>query len=202
MRIRVGRIALVAMASLLATGCGPGSAFSGADQAVAFTTSKDVGGVAISGIVPSGVVVNFSLPPMHNQTANRVQILKAQLISPPRSVIHVLSVRAYLAQQTGLGWFNGYQGDLPKNCPEHFKPHPLTDAITRGHSSSNWLVVISLVIPRAGRLHLGTAKITYRSGGHVKWQYYYLNVALKAASPKTDPQYVETYRCSRKAGGT
>jgi hypothetical protein len=184
--------AVLVVLSTLAAGCASAPA---ARQSVVLMTSPDVGGVRITGIVPSETTLNFSLPPMYNESGSPIRLTSVEMVSPSDRAIRVLNVRAYLISQVGVGWFNGYQGNLPKNCPEHFKPKTVNAVLIGRRAHSNWLVVLSLIIRKPEHIHLGKVKITYVADRHSGWQYYYLNVFLNVVSPSSIPGHVRPLKC-------
>jgi hypothetical protein len=81
-----------------------------------------------SGASPTGQIMNFGIPPLHNATASGVRIDSVELVNVPRS-LKIVSATAYLSRKVGLGDLIGFIGDLPKTCQAKFAPHPVTDAL-------------------------------------------------------------------------
>jgi hypothetical protein len=139
-------------------------------------------GAVSSGVSPTGQIINLGLPPLHNSSGASVQITSVHLVSEPRTV-RVLGVTAYRWRQVGLGSLVGFIGDLPRTCPSHFKPHPVTDAITPAHADSAWLVVVAVRFTRPGHYHFTHVRLAYTTAGRSGWQYAYMGVDVTAVRP-------------------
>ena len=157
------------LAGLLAAGCGGSQGPSGPEQVVFRIPS----GFQNGGPAWVQRILDLGLPLLHNVTGNPVRLRSVELVSPGRGV-RLLNATAYVLTQV-LGTTISASGDLPKECPGEYVPHPLTAAVTAPRSDSNWTVIIALRIPRPGTYHFTRVKINYTIGGHRGWQYYNLN---------------------------
>lgn len=188
--------ALAVVAALLAAGCSATQGPDGTEKNV-FGTSGPAqpgqpGGYT-AGVVPTGVIINFSIHPLHNFSGSSVTLKSARLISPSSPAIQVTSIRAYLIKQVRVGQLFGWQGDPAKTCPQQFTPHPVTDVTVAPHSDSDWTILLALIFKRPGKYRFGWARITYVAGGQRGWQNYYVGDTRITA--QKDPQLVHLDRC-------
>jgi hypothetical protein len=160
---------------------------------VVFGTSPNTGGVVVSNSSPSDTILDYSLPPLHNDSAGSVRLRSVRLISPSGPAIRVLNIRAYPTSEAGLGWMIGFQGDLTR-CPG-FRPRPVSAVVIAGRSEITWIVVISFIITQPGQYHSGRVRLDYVTNGHAGWQIYYFNDNIEAVSPKKDPNLVQPSKC-------
>jgi hypothetical protein len=108
---------------------------------------------------------------LHNNSGSTVQLRSVQLVSPG-PYVRLLSATACVWQQTGVGDTQTSWGDLPKECPGQYIPHPLSDAVTKPHSDSAWTVILALRFTRPGNYRIWRVKLSYWADGHPGWQYY------------------------------
>jgi hypothetical protein len=179
-------LAAVAVAVVLVAGCsaGPG----GAERGV-FATSR--GTFFGAGESPTGTILDFSNL-LRNISGQTVTLRSVRLLSPRPPAVRAPRFTAYLFTD---GVFEGRQGNLPAECPRLFHPVPLTVIRVPPHSYSRWDLVLSLVVPRPGRYRIGTMKITYVTGGHTGWQFFYLNETIITRPAAADPGLVQPFRC-------
>lgn len=139
---------------LLAVGCaGPG----GQDNAPFRGTRPAPAGNFVSGEVVIGGIYDIG-GVLQNYSSARVRLTSLRLISPAGPGIRVLNVRAYLISQLGaVGVID--EGNLPKDCPERYKPHPVTDVAVAPRSFSRWEIVIAVVFRKPGKYHFGLLRL-------------------------------------------
>lgn len=157
------------LAGLLAAGCGGSPGPSGPDRVV----FKVPSGFQNGGPAWVQRTLDLGLPLLHNVTGSPVRLRSVELVTPRRGV-RLLNATAYVLTQVSGTTISAF-GDLPKECPGTYVPHPLTAAVTAPHSDSNWTVIIALRIPRPGTYHFTQVKINYTVVGQQGWQYYNLN---------------------------
>jgi len=146
-----------------------------------------------------GGIYDIEQPGMHNYSAGSVRITSVQLLRPRDVGIRILNVTAYPLSQVGPTAYVD-EGDLPKTCPEHFKPHPLTDVVVAPRSDSSWDVVIALTFDRPGTYTFGLLRIGYVSAGSRGWQDYYLeNLHMTAVPGRSHPHLYQPDVCGPKA---
>jgi hypothetical protein len=168
-------LTVIALAVALVPAC---TASSGRDspERVVF---KAVKGLGVEGPTPVNEILDLGLPPINNISHSTVELRSVQLVSPPTAV-RVVNVRAYLRRQVGVGWLESAFGDLPKQCPREFTPHPLAAVVTKPRSSFQYMVIIALTISKPGTYHLRKVKMTYVVDGKKGWQYQYFDTVIHA----------------------
>jgi hypothetical protein len=168
-------IVMAALAVALMSACTAGTGPDG-PQKVVFRARQ---GLFVHGPAPVHEILDLGLPSIHNISNSTVQLRSVHLVSAPAAV-HVVNVRAYRWRQVGFGWLEAAFGDLPKQCPREFKPHPVTDVTTRPRSDSEWMVIIALTVSKPGTYHLHKVKMTYVTDGKKGWQYQYFDTVIHA----------------------
>jgi hypothetical protein len=165
-------------ASLLAAGCSPGP---GERTVFKLDTGFGEGDRDVSTID----IMDVGVPFLYNITGQRVQVRKVTLASAPRDV-RLIGVTAHAGQPVGIVF-----GDLARRCRTEYPPHPVTDAVTRPHSLSNWFLVLAVTFSKPGRYYIGRVKIYYTAGGQDGWQYQNLHATfwVHAARPGTRPRF-------------
>jgi hypothetical protein len=148
--------------------------------------------------VPTDEIVNFGIANLYNTSDARVTFRAVKLISPSGPAIRDVTYQAYTAR--GLVAPLGLQGDLPKTCPEHYKPSPMTSLTVAARSSAIGEAVVSFTIIKPGHYTMGTMRLDYASGGHRYWQLYYLPVKITAVPVASNPRLVQPLKCGHKAG--
>ncbi len=151
----------------------------------------------MQGTVPTDVIVNFGIANLYNTSNARVTFRAVKLISPSGPGIRDVTYHAYIGR--GLMAPIGVQSDLPKTCPEHYKPRPLGSFSIPARSSGIGEVVVSFTIVKPGHYTVGTIRIDYSSGAHRYWQLYYLPVKITAVPAASDPRLLQPFKCSHKA---
>ncbi len=121
-------------------------------------------------------IIDLGLPELYDQTSQPVRLLWVTPVHWP-AAIRLHSITAYNYYQAGAGVISAL-GDLPKECPREFVPHPLSVVMTAAHSTSDWFVVFALTISRPGRYYLSQVKIGYTTRGQQGWQYQNLDTEL------------------------
>jgi hypothetical protein len=187
--------AVAAIAGTAVTSCSSGQGADGSQRTVFPTTSPALAGYTDKATVPTGQIVNFGIANVYNTSSTRVTIEAVKLISPSGPAIRDVGYQAY----TGRGLIAplGLQGDLPKTCPEHYKPRPMSSFSIPARSSGIGEVVVSFTIVKPGRYTMGTMRIDYISGGHRYWQLYYLPVKIMAVPAQSNPNLVQPYKCRK-----
>ncbi len=147
--------------------------------------------------MPTNEILNFGIANLNNTSNARVTIRAVKLISPSGPAIRDVTYQAYTGR--GLVAPLGLQGDLSKNCPEHFKPRPMSSFSIPARSSGIGEVVVSFTIVKPGHYTMGTMRIDYLSGGHRYWQLYDLAVKITAVPASSNPRLVQPTRCSHGA---
>lgn len=174
---------LAVAVALLAGGCsaGPGQGLGPFDGSSPPPAGDYSGGTVVTGkIYDIGGV-------LHNYSANRVRLTSVRLVSPAGPGVRVLSVRAYLISDIG-GVDDLDEGDLPKICPELFRPHPVTDMVVAPRSTAAMEVIIALIFRKPGRYHFGRLRIGFIANGTPGWQLSYIqNVNATAISSRSAP---------------
>jgi hypothetical protein len=147
--------------------------------------------------VPTDQILNFGIANLANTSDARVTIRAVKLISPSGAAIRDVTYHAY----TGRGLIApvGLQGDLPKTCPELFKPRPLSSFSVAARSFGLGEVIVSFTIVRPGHYTMGTMRIDYISGSRRFWQLIYLPVKITAVPEASNPRLVQPVKCSHKA---
>jgi hypothetical protein len=151
----------------------------------------------ISGEVVTGKIYDVE-GVLQNYSPDRVRLTSLRLIAPAGPGIRLLNIRAYLLSQTG-GIGDVDEGNLAKNCPELYKPRPVTDVVVAPRSSSKWVIAVALIFRKPGKYHLGLLRIGYIAAGHAGWQRYYIrNLNLTAVPPQAAPPHLyQPTRCSK-----
>jgi hypothetical protein len=149
----------------------------------------------VQGPVLAGHIYDVEILNLRNYSGNSAQLTSVQMIRPS-SGIRVINVRAYLISQVRGGGSAIDEGDVARNCPEFYKPHPVTDVVVASHTDSRWVVVIELIFERPGRYRFGTARINYVTEGQSGWQYFGLpDVRVYTVPAKSNPSLYRPLRC-------
>jgi hypothetical protein len=183
------------MAGAVLTSCSSGQGADGSERTVFPTTSPTLAGATVRGTVPTDELLNFGIANLYNTSNARVTIRAVKLISPSGPEIRDVAYQAYTGR--GLVAPLGFQGDLPKTCPEHYKPRPMSSLSIPARSSGIGEVVVSFKIVKPGHYTMGTVRIDYVSGGHRYWQLYYLPVNITAVPAASDPRLVQPLKCGK-----
>lgn len=125
----------------------------------------------------SGLSVSW----LANESDHSVRLVSVQFASPPAD-LHVMNVYAYSYKDTHQGLI-GQFGVLPKECPQEFKPHPLSVTTFPPHADAPWLVVIAFTISRPGIYHLNRVRLDYSTEGRTGWQYQNINTTVTVKNP-------------------
>lgn len=131
MRKSLGTAAAAVAAVLLASGCAasPGPVFGGTHPAPA--------GDFISGMVITHAIYVIMVPDLHNHTSHSVHVTSIRLVSPDTPAVRVLNVTAYPYDRIfGTAFVD--EGNLGKNCPQMYVPHPVTDVVIPPHSDTSY----------------------------------------------------------------
>jgi hypothetical protein len=186
-------VAMPAIAGTVLTSCSSGQGADGSRRTVFPTTSPVLAGTTDVTTLPTDEIVNFGIANLYNSSNARVTIRAVKLISPSGPAIRDVTYQAYTGR--GLVAPLGLQGDLPRNCPEHYKPRPMGSFSIPARSSGIGEVVVSLIIVKPGQYTVGTMRIDYSSGGHRYWQLYYLPVKITAVPAGSNPRLVQPTKC-------
>jgi hypothetical protein len=189
--------AAAATAGTVLTACSSGPGADGSQRTVFPTTDPAFVGVTMQTTVPTGETVNFGIANLSNTSNALVTIRAVKLISPSGPAIRDVTYQAYTGR--GLGAPLGIQGDLPRTCPELYKPRPMSSFSIAARSSGLGEVVVSFTIVKPGHYIMGKMRIDYVSDGHRFWQLYYLPVKITAVPAASNPRLVHPYKCSHKA---
>jgi hypothetical protein len=192
----VRRMAILMAAVLfLAAGCSTAAGADGTGQNVFGTfgpARPGQEGAYTDAEVPTGILENFSINPLHNYTSHTVRLRSARMIAPLGPGVQVVSIRAYPIRQVGMGQLFGGQGDLAKDCPNYFQPHPLTDVKVRPHSGSKWIIILTVIFERPGKYRFGWAHLTFTTAGQRGWQTYFTgDMRITAIPPSQDPRLIQ-----------
>jgi len=125
---------------------------------------------------PFGQLADVQVPEMYNQSGSTVRVTSVRLLAPPKGV-RVVSETAYSESSGATSGF-GDSGDLPKECPKEYEPHPLADAVTPPHAYSNWIIVTALSFAKPGRYYFGQERIDYLADGKPGWQVQNLHITI------------------------
>jgi hypothetical protein len=158
---------VVALAGLL-TGCGSGQGQHVVYQVLTGYFSRFPASTAD--------IIDLGVPELYDQTSQPVRLRSVTPVSWPAAV-HIRGLTAYNYKQADGGVIGTF-GDLPKQCPRQYVPHPLSVVVTEPHAYSAWFVVFTITIARPGRYHLNRLKISYTTGGHPGWQYQNLDTEI------------------------
>ncbi|HET9896674.1 MAG TPA: hypothetical protein VFQ44_17225 [Streptosporangiaceae bacterium] len=169
--------ALVFGASALAVGC------SGSGEHTVFAIATDFG--EGDRAVRTIDIIDVGVPSLYNVTDQSVRVRKVALASAPPAV-RLLGATAHPGQAVGIVF-----GDLSSRCAKEYPAHPVTDALIRPRSRSNWFLVLAIRFSKPGRYYLGRVKIYYTTGGQDGWQYQNLHATfwVHAARPGTKPRF-------------
>jgi hypothetical protein len=179
LRRLAGTASATIAAAVLAVGCGGSGS-----GVVAYSLQT---GYTAQGQATTSTIIDLGLPELYHQTSRPVRMLWVRPAGWP-AVVHLISVTAYNYFEVGSGIIADY-GDLPRECPKLYRPHPLTDVVTAPHEASDWFVVLAFTIPRPGRYHLNRVKIGYEAGGQRYWQYQNTDTewaVTRSSVPDTD----------------
>jgi hypothetical protein len=191
MRKILGTAAAVAAAVLLTSGCTAslGPVFGGTRPAPA--------GDFISGMVITHAIYDIMVPDLHNHTSHRVHVTAIRLVSPDRPVaIRVLNVTAYPYSRLSVGTAFVDEGNLGKDCPHMYVPHPVTDAVIPPHSDTSYYIEITLILLKPGKYNFGQARISYVTDGrHGSETYYLENIHLRTVPRRTNPHLYSPDNC-------
>jgi hypothetical protein len=190
MRKMPGTAAAAAAAVLLASGCSasPGPVFGG--------THPAPDGDFISGMVITNAIYDIMVPDLHNYTSHSVRVTSIRLVSPDRPAIRVLNVTAYpYSRISGTAFVD--EGNLGKDCPQMYVPHPVTDVIVPPHATTSYYIEITLKLLKPGNYNFGRAQISYVTDGRRDSETYYLeNIHLRTV-PRGATLY-DPLMCHRK----
>jgi hypothetical protein len=194
------RTVVLAVAAAIAgtvASCSTGPGAAGSERTVFSTAPSTIPNMTDQTTLPTGQIVNFGIANLDNTSGARITIRGVKLISPSGAAIRDVSYQAY----TGSGLLAplGLQGNLPRTCPEHYKPRPISSFSIPARSPGIGEVVVSFRIMKPGHYTMGTMRIDYSSGGHRYWQFYYLPVKITAVPAASNPLLVGPYRCSHRA---
>lgn len=130
-------------------------------------------------------IVDIGLPALYNITGRSARIRQVTLVDVPPAV-HLLGVTAHPGLATGIVF-----GNLATRCRTTYPSYPVTDAVARPHSQSNWYLVLAITFAKPGRYDLRSVKISYTTGGQDGWQYQnvFTIVEVNAARPGTKPAF-------------
>jgi hypothetical protein len=194
MRKILGTMAAAA-AVLLAAGC------AASVDPVFSPTSPPRGapsGDFISGMVITNAIYDIMVPDLHNYTSHSVRVTSIRLASPDSPAIRVLNVTAYpYSHLRGTAVVD--EGNLGKDCPEFYIPHPVTDVVIPPHSNTKYYIEITLVLLKPGKYNFGRARISYVTDGRHGSQTYYLeNINLRTVPRRTNPHLYSPDICPLK----
>jgi hypothetical protein len=145
--------------------------------------------------LPTDEILNFGIANLYNTSNARVTIRAVRLISPSGASIRDITYRAYTDR--GAVAPLGLPGDLPKTCPQHFRPQPISSISVAAHSDVIAEIIVSFKIVKPGHYAMGKMRIDYTSGGHRAWQLLYLSVRVTAVLAPSIPHLGDPYRCRR-----
>ena len=182
--------AAAASALLLASGC------SASASPVFGGTSSAPAGDFISGMVITNAIYDIMVPDLHNYSSHTVHVTSIRLVSPDRpAAIRVLNVTAYpYSRIRGTAVID--EGNLGKNCPRLYVPHPVTDVVMPPHSRTGYYIEITLILLKPGKYNFGRARISYVTDGRHGSQTYSLeNIHLRTVPRRTNPYLYEPDNC-------
>jgi hypothetical protein len=119
---------------------------------------------------------------LDNTTDRPVRLLSIHFVGPSPSV-HTLDVLAYTWHDLHNIGVLTESGVLSKECPDEFRPHPITAVTVAPHSKANYLVVVAFTISKPGVYHLDQVRIDYETQGHRGWQYQNVNTTVTVKNP-------------------
>jgi hypothetical protein len=167
------------LAAMLSAGCAAPAAHDGpGSERTAFPTGT---GFFSRMHEKTDEIVDIGLPPLPNRTGQPVRLKSITFINVP-AVVRIVNVRAYNYRQTHET-VSGNVGDLARECPRQFRPHPLSSFVIPPHRSTLWFPVIAFTISRPGRYSLSRVKVIYTSGGHTYWQHIFINYTIVITNP-------------------
>jgi hypothetical protein len=185
----LGTAAAAVAAMLLASGCSasPGPVFGGTRPASA--------GDFISGMVITHAIYDIMVPDLHNHTSHSVQVTSIRLVSPDRPAVRVLNVTAYpYSRIFGTAFVD--EGNLGKDCPHMYVPHPVSDVVIPPHSDTSYYIEITLMLLKPGKYNFGRARISYVTDGrHGSETYYLENIHLRTVPRRTNPHLYDPTNC-------
>jgi len=190
---------VIAMAAPTVIGCSAGGGQGKGPFTLPPCTAADCGTSHSKGPVVTNHIYDIEILNLHNYSSRSVRLVSVQMIRPAEG-IRVINVRAYPLDQTqGGGAID--EGDLPKGCPEFYKPHPVTDVTVAQHADSNWVIIIAFKFERSGRYRFGTAKIGYETADGRGWQYFGLpDVRVRTVPVKSNPGLYSPLLCGPGSG--
>jgi hypothetical protein len=149
----------------------------------------------ISGMVITNAIYDIMVPDLHNYTSHSVRVTSIRLVSPHSPAIRVLNVTAYpYSRVRGTAIVD--EGNLGKDCPEFYAPHPVTDVVIPPHSTTKYYIEITLILLKPGKYNFGRARISYVTDGRHSSQTYYLeNIHLKTFPRHTNPHLYSPDDC-------
>ncbi len=119
---------------------------------------------------------------LNNTTDHPVHVISIQFAKPP-SAVRLVNVLAYTWHDVHNIGILSEAGVLPRECPDEYKPHPLTAVTVAPHSNANWLVVVAFTISKPGVYVLNQVRIDYETQGHEGWQYQNVNLTITIRNP-------------------
>jgi hypothetical protein len=131
---------IAALLASLVPACSSAPGPGGPERAVFRIEMK---GVQEHGPDPFDQLADVQVPQMYNQSSSTVRVASVRLLAPPKGV-RVVRETAYRWSVNGVTPGFGDSGDLPKECPKIYKPHPVTAAVTAPHAYSNWIVILAM----------------------------------------------------------
>ena len=128
-------------------------------------------------------ILDLGVPALHNLTDHQVDVLQVSMVDRP-SAVHVLGVTAYNYRESGGGVISQI-GDLSRDCPKKYVPHPVEAAVTPPRSDSAWFLVIAFQVSHPGTYHLDKLRIDYADASGRGWQYQNVNTTLSVQPATT-----------------
>lgn len=172
---RVPLLAVIVVIALLAASCSSGGQQGVFSPTGGFTLTMNAQTQEVNDI---GLTWGY----LDNATNHPVHVMSIQFVEPPRG-LRIQNVLAYTWQDVHDIGILTESGVLPKECPDEFKPHPLTVVTVAPHSNANWLVVIAFTISKPGVYQLNQIRIDYETQGHAGWQYQNVNTTVTVKNP-------------------
>lgn len=160
---------------LLFTGCSSGG------QQVVF---KQTGGFTYRFPAQTDEVIDLGMTwgYLRNTSGQPVHVLSVTFAPTPAS-LHMLDVLAYSwADLHNIGLYSE-EGVLAMECPDEFKPHPLSVVTVPPNGDAAWLVVIAFTISKPGIYQLNQVRVDYETQGHQGWQYQNMNTTITVKNP-------------------
>jgi hypothetical protein len=182
--------AAAAAVFLLASGCTatPPPVFGG--------TSPAPAGTFISGMVITHAIYDILVPDLHNHTSHSVRVTSIRLVSPDRpAAIRVLYVTAYPYSRI-RGTAPVDEGNLGKDCPRMYAAHSVANVVIPSHSTTNYYIIIAVVLLKPGKYNFGRVRVSYVTGGRQGSQIYYLpNIHLRTVPRRANPHLYDPLNC-------